>query len=230
MRLRKRGTRPGRILVAGALAALASACAGRARRPATAAETEAVLSRWSAYRESVLSRPAAELWYDARVRRSVYGTSGVAAVRDAPGRSFEVVIEGPAGVALARATWDGARTTVVREGRSRTFDGDAALSEVGVPLSARSLSLLLFGLPDASPPEAVEIGSSGPWLSWRGGALTCALDSSGRAIRVLARDDERSVEVRFADWENGIPSRVRIAGSPGGTAELALRRGDEGTP
>jgi hypothetical protein len=230
VRPRKLGARPGGVLVAGALAALASACAGRARRPATAAETEAVLSRWNAYRESVLARPAAELWYDVRVRRSVYRVSGVAAVHAAPGRTFEVVVEGPAGVALARASWDGSRTTVMREGRLRTFDGDEALSEVGVPLSARALSLLLFGLPDASPPQAVEIGAPHAWLSWRGGALTCELDSSGRATRVLARDGERTVEVRFDAWESGIPSRVRVAASPGGTADLTLRRGEGEAP
>lgn len=185
-----------------------------------------ILSRWNAYREAVLARPPAELYYDARVRRSMWAASGVAAVRDAPGRSFEVVVEGPAGLPVARASWDGVRTTVARDGRTRTFDGDEALSTVGVPVSARSLSLLLFGLPDAAPPEAVEIGESRPWLSWRGGALTCALDPEGRATRVLARDGERSVEIRFAKWESGMPSRIRIAASPGGSAELALRAGD----
>lgn len=230
--VRGRGAFPGRPRRAAdaALAALALAawgCAARApRRPATAAEAAAIVSRWEGFREAVLARPAAELFYDARARRALFSTSGVAAVRDEPGRSLTVVLEGPAGVPLARASWDGARTVVRRAGsprEEREFEGDDPLTPLGIPLSAPSLSLLLFGLPDASPPERVEFSGGTPWLSWRGGALSCELDPSGRARRVVAVDANRKVEVRFSEWSGGIPSRIRIDVSTGGRADLALR-------
>jgi len=213
------------------LAVAAAGCATRlSRRPATAAETAAIVARWETFRQAVLARPAAELFYDARARRSIFSTSGVAAVRDDPGRSLTVVLEGPAGLALARASWDGARTVVRRAGDprdDREFEGDAPLTPLGIPLSAPSLSLLLFGLPDASPPESVELAGATPWLSWRGGALSCELDPSGRARRVMSLDGRRRVEIRFPEWSGGIPSRIRIDAAHGGRADLALR-GDAG--
>ena len=222
-----------RAALAGTLAALAAGCAARAgRRPATAAETAAIVSRWETFREGVLARPAAELFYDASARRSLFSMSGVAAVRDSPGRSLTVVVEGPAGLPIARASWDGVRTVVEREGRDsggpQRAEGDAALASLGIPLSAPSLSLLLFGLPDASPPETVEVGARTAWLSWRGGALSCEIDSEGRALRVVALDAKRKVEIRFVEWAGDMPSRIRIAVSTGGTAELALRAGEGG--
>jgi hypothetical protein len=145
-------------------------------------------------------------------------------VRAAPGRSLTIVLEGPAGLPIARAEWDGVRTTVRREGKGeQTLEGDAVLSALGIPLPASSLSLLLFGLPDASPPERVEIGAHATWLSWRGGALSCEIDPAGRPVRVLARDADRRVEIDFREWAADVPSRIGISVSTGGKASLSLR-------
>jgi len=211
--------------VSAALALLASGCAGRAgRRPATAPEAAAILARWDGFRESVLARPPAELYYDATARRSIFSMSGVAAVRAAPGRSLTIVVEGPAGFPIVRAEWDGDRTVVHREGRPpQTLEGDVALSALGIPLPASSLSLLLFGLPDAAPPERVEIGADAAWLSWRGGTLSCEIDPAGRPVRVVARDGSRKVEIDFREWAAEVPSRIGISVSTGGTATLVLR-------
>ena len=215
----------GLAVTAAALALLASGCAGRAgHRPATAAEAAAILSRWDGFRESVLARAPSELFYDATARRSVFAMSGVAAVRVVPGRSLAIVVEGPAGLPIARADWDGARTTVRREGkREQTLEGDAVLSDLGIPLPASSLSLLLFGLPDAASPDRVEIGAPGARLSWRAGSVACEIDPAGRPLRVLARDASRKVEIDFREWVDGVPSRIGISVSTGGTASLALR-------
>ncbi|HET9795568.1 MAG TPA: hypothetical protein VFS34_14030, partial [Thermoanaerobaculia bacterium] len=127
------------------------------------------------------------------------------------------------------ATWDGVRTVVQREGKGeKTIEGDAVLAALGIPLNASSLSLLLFGLPDASPPERIEIAANSSWLSWRAGALSCEIDPAGRPFRVLARDGRRKVEVRFTEWAGDVPSRIGISASTGGTASLALRPADAG--
>ncbi len=150
--------------------------------------------------------------------------SGIAAVRAAPGRSLTIVVEGPAGLPIARAEWDGVRTTVRREGKGeQTLEGDGALSALGIPLPASALSLLIFGLPDAAPPERVEIGAHAAWLSWRGGALSCEIDPAGRPVRVLVRDAARKVEIDFREWTADLPSRIGISVSTGGTASLTLR-------
>ena len=207
------------------MAVFAAGCAGRGgRRPATAQEAAAVVSRWDAFRDAVMSRPAAELFYDAVARRSVFSMSGVAAVRAVPGRSLTIVVEGPAGLPVARASWDGVTTVVQREGKGeKVVEGDGALSALGIPLPASSLSLLLFGLPDPASPERVEIGAGRAWLSWRGGALACEIDPAGRPVRVIARDASRKIEIRYPEWTGGLPSRIGITVSTDGTASLALR-------
>ena len=195
------------------------------RHPATADRAAEIGRRWEIFRKGVLDRSAAELFYEARIRRSVLSGTFVAAVRDDPGRSFTVVVEGPLGAPVARARWDGKTTVVEREGRPvRDSGASSTLAELGLPLSARSLSLLLFGLPDTAPPETTELAGDGAWLTWRGGAIACAFaDARGTVERVVIRESDREVDIRYADWNAGIPSRITLAVSGGGRAELVAK-------
>jgi len=214
-----------------ALAALASAlvsCAtGIPRRtaapPARAAE---IALRWEAFRSSVLARPAAELFYEARFRRSILSGTFLAAVRDEPGRTLSVVVEGPLGAVVARARWDGKTTVIERAGRDAGGDLPT-LADLGVPIPARSLSLLLFGLPDEGPPEAFSLAGGAPWVSWRGGALACEFDDSGMTVRrILFREGGPPLDIRYSGWDAGIPSRIAIRISGGGRADLIARPGE----
>jgi hypothetical protein len=200
------------------------------RKPATAARAAEIGRRWEVFREAVLARPAEELFYEARIRRSVLSGTFVAAVRDDPGRSLAVVVEGPLGAPVARARWDGQTTRIEREGRAaRDSGGSSTLAELGLPLSARALSLLLFGLPDTAPPETIELAGDAAWLTWRGGAVACAFaDARGTVERVLFREADRQVDIRYAEWNAGVPTRIAMAVSGGGRAELVVKPGETG--
>jgi hypothetical protein len=174
-----------------------------------------------------------ELFYDAEVSRSVVTMSGTLAVRDDPGKTLALRVEGPLGLPIARADWDGEETKVVVTGSrrgERTIAGDGDLSrELGVPVTANELSLLLFGLPDRAAPESTELAGERAWFSWKGGALRCDFDlSSNRVGTVVSRGERDSVEVRFLEWNAGLPSKIRIKTSRGGGAKLALRSADAG--
>lgn len=199
-------------------------------RLATPEQAAEILRRWDVYRDAVLARPPMELFYDATAHRSVFSESFVAAVRDQPGRSLSIVLEGPLGLPLARARWEGGETVIERPGKSpleKTVQNGAALSDFGIPLSAQSLSLLLFGLPETARPERVELAGGNARFSWNDGALSCEFDlDGGRARRVFSRDAKRQVEIRYLEWRDGIPSHIRIDVSTGGSAELVLTSGE----
>jgi len=188
------------------------------------------MRRWESCRADVLARPPLERFYDARARRSVLSGTFVAAVRDDPGRSLSVVVEGPLGVPVARANWDGERTVVERSGgAAERFSDEAPLADIGVPLSARVLSLLLVGLPDTARPDAIELTGDAAWLTFRGSAIACEFDpAQGRVRRVLSLAHGRRVEIRYGGWEGGVPSRVAIKVSGGGSADLVAKAGDSG--
>jgi hypothetical protein len=96
-----------------------------------------------------------------------------------------------------------------------------------VPISARSLSLLLFGVPDEDPPDAFELAGDAAWLSWRGGSLACEFDDSRMTVRrVLSREGGSSLDIRYASWDAGFPSRIAIRISGGGRADLIARPGE----
>ena len=220
-------------LVAAAFLLLASCATRPSTRPATAQESENLLRAWGEYRRSALERGPMELFYDARVSRSVVSMSGTLAVRDDPGRSLVLRVEGPFGAPLARADWDGKETRVFvagPRGKERTIAGDEDLSrELGFPVTAAGLSLLLYGLPDGEAPESTELAGERAWFSWKGGAVRCDFDAaSNRVGTVISRGDRDSVEVRFLEWSGGMPSRIRMRSSRGGSARLALRPGDSG--
>ena len=221
-----------RCATAAAVAGTLLSCATGAprRRAATEEQAAAILTRWEAGRADILGRPPLERYYDARLRRSVFSGSFVAAVRDDPGRSLSVVIEGPLGVPIARARWDGERTVVERSGRpSKRFSDGAPLADIGVPLPARSLSLLLVGLPDTASPDVVELTGDAAWLTFRGSGLACEFDvGQGRVRRVLTLAEGRKIEILYRDWESGAPSKIAIRVSGGGRADLAARAGDSG--
>ena len=220
---------PARALALAALAsALVSCATGIPRRtaapPARAAE---IALRWKAFRSSVLARQAVELYYDARLRRGLLSGTFVAAVRDEPGRALAVVIEGPLGAAVARAKWDGRTTVIERAGHAAAGGDSPTLADLGVPISARPLSLLLFGLPDETPPDAVELAGGAAWLSWRDGALACEFDDAGLTVRrVLSREGPTPIDIRYSGWDGGIPSRISIRISGGGRADLVARPGE----
>lgn len=219
-----------------AAVAFFGACATRPLRrvPATPAQAAGILPRWQVFRDAAVARPPVELFYDVRATRSVFSESFVAAVRDDPGRSLFVVVEGPLGVALARATWDGSKTVVERLDRpakARAGEGDGSLSTFGIPLSARALSLLLFGVPEISPPERVELQDGHAWLSWEGGGLACEFDpAAALPLGVVVGEGRRRVTARFLGWRQGIPSRITLVMSGGGRAELVLRTEGEAAP
>ncbi len=223
-------------LAAGILAfLLVQSCATRPpARPATAEESGKLLAAWGDYRRAALSRGPMELFYDAEVSRSVVTMSGTLAVRDDPGKTLALRVEGPLGLPVARADWNGQETKIVVSGShkgERTIAGDADLSrELGFPVTAAELSLLLYGLPDSGSPEKTELAGTRAWFSWKGGALRCDFDpSSGRVGTVISRGERDSVEVRFLDWSAGLPSRIQIKTSRGGGALLALRSADAGS-
>lgn len=221
------GTRPLRLAAAAALVLL-SACVshGPSGVPAGAERTASILRAWDAFRASVVSRSAEELFYDVSARRSVVSGSFGAAVRCEPGRSLTVVLEGPLGAPLGRARWDGTRTVVERGGK--TTEGDAALAVLGIPLPPRALSTLLFGLPETSAPDRVTLAGAAIWLAWRGDDVACAFDPTApRVDRVVSRAGGPRVEILYSGWENGTPTRIRIDVERGGRAELVLRRAVE---
>lgn len=210
---------------------LASCATRPPTRPATAAESGKLLAAWDDYRRAALARGPMELFYDAEVSRSVITMSGTLAVRDDPGKTLALRVEGPLGLPVARADWDGQETKIVVSGshkKERTIAGDADLSrELGFPVTAAELSLLLYGLPDSGSPEKTELAGTRAWLSWKGGALRCDFDPlTGRVGTVVSRGERDSVEVRFLDWSSGLPSRIQIKTSRGGGARLALRSAD----
>ena len=91
-------------------------------------------------------------------------------------------------------------------------------------MTAAGLSLLLYGLPDGGAPESTELAGERAWFSWRGGAVRCDFDAaSSRVGTVISRGERGSVEVRFLEWSGGMPSRIQIRSSRGGSARLALR-------
>ena len=210
---------------------LASCATRPAARPATAEESAKLLAAWGDYRRAALARGPMELFYDAEVSRSIVAMSGTLAVRDDPGKTLALRVAGPLGLPVARADWDGAETKIVLSGshpREKTIAGDADLSrELGFPVTAAELSMLLYGLPDAGAPEKTELAGSRARFSWKGGALRCDFDpSSGRVETIVSRGERDSVEVRFLEWNAGMPSRIRIRTSRGGAARLALRSAD----
>src|SRR5262249_31641160 len=155
------------------------------------------------------------LVYDAEVSRKLLTFSGSLEAINSPGRKLVLRLEGFFGLPVARAEWDGTQTTIRVGGRERErrLDAGGDLSEVlGVPLSAEQISLMLFGLPDRADPEKIEIRGSRAWPSWRGGSVLCEFDTaSGRPTAIYARSDQRKVEIRYLDWTDGIPSRIRIS-------------------
>lgn len=218
------------LLPAAAGLFLFGACATRpaAYAPATATESASVLERWDRYRTGALPREAAELYYGAQVSRRGLSISGTLAVRDDPGRSLTLLVEGPLGVPIARAEWDGRSTRIRRYARGKDTESDGDSMELGeslgIPLSARSLSYLFFGLPEESPPESLEVAGGSARLLWQGGDVACEFDAAGgRARRVFVRGEKKSVEVAYLDWSGALPSRIRVRVSSGGTAELTLR-------
>lgn len=213
--------------LAALVAALVSCATGIPRTTAApAARAAEIALRWETFRSSVLARPAAELFYEARLRRNVLSGTFIAAVRDEPGRTLSVVVEGPLGAAVARARWDGKTTVIERAGHAAAGD-PPTLADLGVPISARSLSLLLFGLPDENPPDSVELAGDAAWLSWRGGSLACEFDDAGMTVRrVLSREGGAPLDIRYSNWDGGAPSRITIRISGGGRADLVARRGE----
>ena len=218
------------LLPAAAGLFLFGACATRpaSYAPATATQSASVLEKWDRYRADALPREAAELYYGAQVSRRGFSISGTVAVRDDPGRSLTLLVEGPLGLPIARAEWDGQSTRIRRYARGKETDsgGDSLeLGEsLGIPLTARSLSYLFFGVPDDAPPESLEVAGASARLLWQGGVVACEFDAAGgRAKRVLVKGAEKSVEVAYLDWSGAVPSRIRVRVSPGGTAELTLQ-------
>jgi hypothetical protein len=226
----------GRAALLLASIAVATGCATRPpkRTFATPEQSAEFLRRWEVYRSSALARPSSELFYDAHARRSVFSETFAAAVQDDPGRSLSVVVEGPLGLPLARARWNGGETVIERPGKSpaeKRIPMGAPLSDFGIPLSAQSLSLLLYGLPEITPPEKVERAGANAWFSWNDDRLSCEFDlEAGRAKRVVSRDAKRGVEIRFLAWRGGIPSHIRIDVSTGGSADLVLKSAEADTP
>jgi hypothetical protein len=210
---------------------LFGACAARrpAYAPATAPQAASVLETWARYRAGSLPAAPAELFYDAEVSRRGLSISGTVAVRDDPGKSLSLLVEGPLGLPVARAVWDGSTTRVTRYssgGKEKRSAGDSPeLGEsLGIPLSARSLSYLFFGLPEEAPPDTLQVAGSDARLVWLGGDMACEFDvRGGRARRVLVRGPRKTVEVAYLDWSGSLPSRIRVRVSSGGTAELTLR-------
>jgi hypothetical protein len=207
-------------------------CATRTTfRPATTEETSRLLDAWGLYRQAALAKGPMELFYDAQVSRSVLSMSGTLAVRDDPGRTLALRVEGPLGLPLARADWNGVETRIFVAGshsKDRTLPAGEDLSrELGVPVTPAQLSLLLYGLPDGAAPETAEFAGSRAWFSWQGGALRCDFDpAAGRVETIVSRGARDSVEVRFLEWSSGFPSRIRIKTSRGGGADLTLRSAD----
>ena len=218
-------------LAAGLIAVL-SACAVRpAFRPASAGESSRLFEAWSAYREAALSRGPMEMFYDAHVSRSLMTMSGTLSVRDDPGKSLALRVDGPLGLPVARADWNGQDTRILVNGSRKgeqTLPAGADLSrELGVPVTPQQLSLLLFGLPEGTAPETAEIFGETARFSWQGGALRCEFDPSARRVATIeSRGEQDSVEVRFLEWTAGLPSRIRIKTSRGTGAELILRSAD----
>jgi hypothetical protein len=202
------------------LAALLSfACAsGPTFTPATGDQIRVLSEEWGRYREGVLRRETSELFYDARVLRNGFRTTATLAVRDDPGRSLSLRAEGPLGRPLVRADWDGA-AGAEPSGREAARFGES----IGVPLSAKSLSLLLFGLPAESPPEQLGFWSGGARYSWEEGNLFCDFDLEARkAQRVVAKRGGRKVEINYLAWQGDLPSRIQVKVSLGGTIDLEL--------
>jgi hypothetical protein len=169
-----------------------------------------------------------ELFYDAQVSRSVVTMSGTLAARDDPGKALALRVEGPLGLAVARADWNGQETKVLvvssRKGEQTLAAGEDLSRALGVPVTPQQLSLVLFGLPDGAAPEGTELVGERARFSWQGGALRCEFDSSSnRVASIESRGARNSVEVRFLEWSAGLPSRIRIKTSQGAGAELVLR-------
>jgi hypothetical protein len=204
-------------------------CATRpALRPATAEESVRLLEAWELYRQAAVARGPMELFYEAQVSKRFLAVSGSLAVRDDPGRTLALRVEGPLGLPVARADWDGEETKVFVAGSragERTLSGDEDLSRaLGIPVTAAQLSWLLYGLPDGTAPESAELAGERAWFSWYGGSLRCDFDPSSRRVgTVLCRGARDSIEVRYLDWQSNLPSRIRIKASRGGGADLTLR-------
>jgi hypothetical protein len=231
----RRGRAFAKIAFAGLTVLFLASCATRPpARPATSEEAAKLLTAWADYRRAALARGPTELFYDAEVSRSVVTMSGTLAVRDDPGKTLALRVQGPLGLPVARADWNGEETKVVVSGSrkgERTIAGDADLGrELGFPVTAAELSLLLYGLPDSGSPEKTELAGTRAWFSWKGGALRCDFDpSTGRVGTVVSRGERDSVEVRFLDWSAGLPSRIQIKTSRGGSARLVLRSAEAGS-
>lgn len=221
--IRALGPRPLGAAAAAAAIALLSACAGRIPPgvPADPVRASAALRAWETFRASVVSRGPEEIFYDVSARRSIVSGSFVAAVRCEPGRSLSVVLEGPLGAPLGRARWDGTRTVVERGGA--VSEGETSLAELGIPLPARELSTLFFGLPESEAPDRVTVADGALWLAWKND-IACVFDPSGpRVDRVVARSGGRRVEIVYSEWKDGTPTRIRIDVAHGGRADLVLR-------
>ncbi len=193
-----------------------------------------MLEKWDRYRSGALPGGPAELYYGAEVSRHGFSIAGTLAVRDDPGKSLTLLVEGPLGLPIARAEWDGQTTRVRRYagGKSKEVSGSADVGEsLGIPLSARSLSYLFFGVPEESAPDSLEVAGSNARLLWQGGSVACEFDAAGgRARRVLMQSPERTVEVAYLDWSGATPSRIRVHVSSGGTAELTLLPAEASAP
>lgn len=205
-------------------------CATRraAYAPASVPEAAAVSEKWARYRADSLPHEPTELLYDADVSRRGLTLSGTLAVRDDPGKSLSVMVAGPMGLPLARADWNGVTTEVVkyggRGGKKISVDPEDLGDAFGIPLSARALSLLFFGLPEETPPESVAVAGENAQLTWEGGNLLCEFDASARhARRIVARGPSRNVEVSYLAWNGALPTRIRVKVSSGGSADLSLR-------
>ena len=167
-----------------------------------------------------------ELAYDAEVSRKLLSFSGSVSAMNLPGQSLLLRVDGFFGLPVASAEWNGSETRirVTGKGSERRVAAGGDLTDVlGVPLSAEQVSLMLFGLPERSDPESLEIRGSRVWPSWRGGSLKCEFDAGeGRPAAIFSRGERKSVEIRYLEWAGGIPSHIRIR-SDSGSADLTLR-------
>lgn len=215
---------------------LLTACATPGRFvPVPALEAAQLLKKWGAFQRRALAGGKQELFYRAEASRHGLGLSGTLSVLDDPGKLLLLRVEGPLGIPLARADWDGRNTTVETfsgKHRVRKEADNASFGRAfGIPLSARSLSLLFLGVPESLPPESLLSNGGETRYLWSGGALSCDFDNArGLPLRVVSRGQGNEVEVRYLDWSGPLPSRIRLDVASGGSAELDLIQANLSSP